>query len=63
MNDKDFTIPYITDTIPKLTLGHQLPTQYKRNLWIIDINGEETITDQGSLDELNLHQNPTANQR
>ena len=33
-----------------------LPEQSKQNMWILDINGEENITDQGALDELNLHQ-------
>ena len=37
--------------------GHQLPSQAKRNVWIVDINGEEPITAQGVLDELNRHQN------
>ena len=27
-------------------------------MWIVDINGEYTITAQGALDELNCHQNP-----
>ena len=27
-------------------------------MWIIAINGEEYITDQGELDELNCHQTP-----
>ena len=37
---EDFTIPYITDTIPNSPACHQLPSQAKWNLWIIDINGE-----------------------
>ena len=43
MDDEDFIIPYITDTIPNWPAGNQLPTQDKQNLWIIDINGEEPI--------------------
>ena len=39
LNDEDFTIPYVVDTIPNSPAGHQLPTQDKRNLWIIYING------------------------
>ena len=58
MDDEDFTIPYITDTIPNLPAGHQLPSQAKRNLLIIAINGEEPITAQGILDELNSRQTP-----
>ena len=27
-------------------------------MWIVDINGEEPITEQGVLDELNRHQTP-----
>ena len=40
LDDKDFTIPYITDNIPNLPAGHQLPSQAKINVWIININGE-----------------------
>ena len=58
LDDKYFTIPYITYTIPNSPVGHQLPTQSKRNVWIIYINGEETITDKGGIDELNFHQTP-----
>ena len=58
LDDEYFTIPYITDTIPNPSASHQLPTQAERNLWIIDINGEDPITAQGVLDELNSHQTP-----
>ena len=58
VDDEEFKIPYVTDTIPNPPAGHQLPTQYKRNLWIISINGEENTTAQVELDELNCHQNP-----
>ena len=56
LDDEDFTIPYITDTIPNLPAGHQLPSQAKRNMWIVSVNGEEPITAQGVIDELNRHQ-------
>ena len=56
MGDEYFTIPYITDTIPNLPDNHQPPTQAKRNVCIIAINGEETIIYQFALDELNCHQ-------
>ena len=39
LDDSEFTIPYITDTIPNLPAGHQLTSQAKRNVWIIAING------------------------
>ena len=55
LDDEDFTIPSITDTIPNSPAGNQLPSQAKRNVWIVDINGEEPITSQGVLDELNRH--------
>ena len=51
-----FTIPYVTDKIPNLTDDHQLTTQAKKNLCIIYINGDRPITDQGALDEINIHQ-------
>ena len=53
-----FTIPYITDTIPISPAGHQLPSKAKQNAWIVAIIGEEPITDQGVLDEINCHQTP-----
>ena len=58
LDDEDFTIPYITDTIPNLPDGHKLPSQANRNVWIVAINGEELITAQGVLYELNRHQTP-----
>ena len=58
LDDEDFTIPYITDTIPNSPAGDQLQSQAKRNLWIVAINGEEPITAQGTLDEINCHQTP-----
>ena len=58
LDDEDFTIPYVTDTIPNSPSGHQLQTQAKRNVWIVSINGEEPITAQITLDELNHHQTP-----
>ena len=35
---------------------HQLSSQAEQTVWIVAINGEEPITDQGVLDELNRHQ-------
>ena len=29
LDDEDFTIPYVTDTIPNPPAGHQPPTRYK----------------------------------
>ena len=58
LNDEYFTIPYITDTIPNSPASHQLPTQIKRNVSIISMSGEEPITSQSDLDEINRHQNP-----
>ena len=40
LDDEDFTIPFITDTIPNLPDGNQLSSQANINLWIIDINRE-----------------------
>ena len=57
LDDKYFTIPYITDTIPNLPAGHHFTSQAKRKVWIIAINEEEPITAQVVLDELNCHQN------
>ena len=58
LDDEYFTIRYITDNIPNSPSGHQLPYQAKRNVWILAINGEDPITAQGVLDELNRHQTP-----
>ena len=38
LDDEDITIPCINNTIQTLPAGHQLPTQSKLNVWIIDIN-------------------------
>ena len=56
-----FKIPYITDTIPNSPTVHQLTTHVKLNGWIVYIKGEDHITYQGVLDELNLHQTPCEN--
>ena len=53
LGDEYFTILYIIDTIPNSPAGNQLLTRAKQNMWIIAINREEPITDQGALDELN----------
>ena len=58
LDDEDFTIPYITDTIHNSPAGHQLPYQAKQYVCIVAINGEEPITAQCVLDELNRHQTP-----
>ena len=39
LGDEDFTSPYITHSMPKLPAGHQLPSEAKRNVWIVAING------------------------
>ena len=44
MGDDDFNIPYILDTIPDSQADHQLPSQSKKNVWIVEINGGEPIT-------------------
>ena len=44
LDDEGFTVPYVIDTIPNSPTGHQLPTQANKNVDIIDINVEETIT-------------------
>ena len=40
LNDNDFTIPYIIDTIKNSPAGHKLPTQAKNTVWIIAISKE-----------------------
>ena len=51
--DEDFTILYVTDTISNSPDGHKLLKQANQHFYIIAINGEESTTDQGALDELN----------
>ena len=58
LDDEYFTIPYITDTIPNSPAGNQIPSQAKRNVWIITTNGEYPITYQCVLDEININQTP-----
>ena len=56
LDDEDFTIFYITDTILSSLSSSQPPSQSKINMWIIAINVEDSITAQGALDEINHHQ-------
>ena len=56
LNDEYFTIPYILDTILNSPAVHQLPTWDKKILFIIVINGENTITSKVTLDELPCYQ-------
>ena len=56
MDDEDFTIPYVIDTIPNSPTVHQLPKQANKNIFIIAINEEDRITAQGAPDELNYNQ-------
>ena len=57
LENEDFTILYITDTIPNSRAGRQLPSQANINVCSVAINWEEPITAQGVLDELDRHQN------
>ena len=54
MDDDDFKIPYIIDTIPNFPVSHKLPTQEKKNAWIISINVEDIITTKGELENCNI---------
>ena len=40
LDEEYFTISYVTDTIPNLLAGYQLPTQAKQMVWIHYINRE-----------------------
>ena len=62
LDDEDFTILYIADTIPDSLAGHKLLSLAKIYVWIVAINVEKPITAQGVLDELNSHQTPSVNQ-
>ena len=50
LDEKDFTIPYVIDTIPNSPASHQLLTQVKKNVWMIATNREELVTAQGAID-------------
>ena len=39
LDDEDFTIPCVIDTIPNSPAGHQLLTQAKKSVWVVSING------------------------
>ena len=58
LDDEYFTISYVIDTIPNSPDSHQLPTQAKKNVWVIAINVEYSIIDQDALDELQRHETP-----
>ena len=55
LDDEYFTIPSVIDKIPNSPDSHHLLTQYKKNVWIVAINGEDTITEQVTLDEIQKH--------
>ena len=38
LDDKDFTIPFVNDTIINSPAGYQLLTQARENVWILAIN-------------------------
>ena len=40
LDDKDFTIPYVVDTIPNSLAFRKLLTQANKNVWIVAINEE-----------------------
>ena len=40
MDEDEFSIPYIIDMIMNSLSGNQLPTQAKKNVWIMNINVE-----------------------
>ena len=56
LDEKKSTIPYVIDTIPNSPAGHQLPTQDKKNVWIIAINGEDPNKYIGTIDVTHCHQ-------
>ena len=39
MDDDDFNISYIVDTVTNYLSGHQLPHQKNNNDWIVEISG------------------------
>ena len=55
LDNEYFKIHYVIDKIPNSPDGHQLPTQAKKNVLIVDINREDTIIYQGAIDELQCH--------
>ena len=56
MDDDDFNIPYILETTPNSLEGHQLISQAKNNVWIVEIDGQETINSEGAPEEIQKHQ-------
>ena len=63
LDNEEFTIPYITDTITNSPAGHQIQKQAKKKLWIIDINGWELIKARGAIDKPGNCQTTHGNQR
>ena len=57
LDNADFIISDVINKIPNSPAGHQLPTQSKKNVWIIDINGKDPIIYQVAIDELHHHYN------
>ena len=52
MDDEDFSILYLLETIPNYPAGNQLPYQEKNNILVLEIYGEEIINAKVSLEEL-----------
>ena len=48
LDDEDFTIPYVINKTLHSPAVHKILTQAKKKVWIISINGENTITSQGA---------------
>ena len=42
LDDKEFTIPFVNDTILNSPAGHQLLAQARKNVWIVAINYNST---------------------
>ena len=63
LDDAYFTTPYIIDTIQNSPASNELPTHSHKSICIININGEDTITNKGSLDELHSYHTPQCKSR
>ena len=56
MNGDDFTITYILVVIIYSPEVHQLQYQAQNNIWIVEIDGEDTITDKGDIENIQKYQ-------
>ena len=63
MDDDDSNIIYVVDMLPNSPVGCQLPSQAKKNVWIMNFGGEEPIKEKVALEYIKRHQSNKVNSK